>query len=91
MMATAETNWPPWWDWELEFTNHLFDRMIDRDFTEVELRSMMEMSLRIRESQEPGRWVVEASHESQPWEVIVEPDWTDKVLVVITAYPVESP
>lgn len=86
----SERGWPERWDWELKLTSHLLKRMLDRSFTEVELRRMMEMSLRIREDNEPGRWIVEASHESHAWEVIVEPDWTDQVLKVITGYPVES-
>jgi len=35
-----------------------------------------------------GRWVVEARHNGGPWEIIVEPDESEKLLVVITAYPV---
>lgn len=50
----------------------------------------MERAARLRQDEEPGRWVVETSHESRSWEVIVEPDSTDQLLVVITAYPVES-
>jgi len=33
---------------------------------------------------------VETSHGSRSWEVIVEPDPEDRLLVVITAYPVNS-
>jgi hypothetical protein len=65
--------------------------MVDRRFSEVDLRSMMESAMRIRADEEPGRWVVETSHESRPWEVIVEPDPADQLLVVITAYPMEMP
>lgn len=35
-------------------------------------------------------WVSETSHQSRRWEVIVEPDESDRLLVVITAYSVES-
>jgi len=52
---------------------------------------MMASATRLREDEEPGRWVVETSHESVPWEVIVEPDPVDRLLVVITAFPVELP
>lgn len=34
-----------------------------------------------------GRWVVETRHRGQTWEVIVEPDPDDELLVVVTAYP----
>ncbi|NOZ24027.1 MAG: hypothetical protein GXP25_23360 [Planctomycetes bacterium] len=37
----------------------------------------------------PGRWVIETQQGSRVWEVIVEPDFNVRLLVVITAYPVE--
>jgi hypothetical protein len=36
-----------------------------------------------------GRFVIGVKHVGQPWDVIVEPDDVRKLLVVITAYPVE--
>ena len=81
--------WPTWWDWELELSAHVLKRMVDRSFSEVELRSMMERAMMIREDYEVGRWVVETSHRSRPWEVVVEPDPDEEILVVITAYPLE--
>jgi hypothetical protein len=65
--------------------------MVDRDFSEVDLRSMMSIAMNLREDHGPGRWVVETSHDARRWEVIVEPDPAEQLLVVITAYPVESP
>jgi hypothetical protein len=65
--------------------------MVDRRFSEVDLRGMMACAMNLRENAEPGRWVVETSHGSRAWEVIVEPDSEDRLLVVVTAYPVESP
>jgi len=63
--------------------------MVDRGFSKVDLRSMMSAASKLRRDREPGRWVVETSLESRPWEVIVEPDPADRMLVVITAYPVQ--
>ena len=37
-----------------------------------------------------GRWVIETRHHRQDWEVIVEPDDGQKLLVVVPAYPVEE-
>lgn len=92
MADDPNTNWPAWWDWELELSAHLLERMVDRHFSETDLRSMMESASGYHADEtEPGRWVVESTHESRPWEVIVEPDEADRVLVVITAYPVDSP
>ncbi len=34
-----------------------------------------------------GRWVVVTYHHKHMWEVIVEPDYDSKQLVVITGYP----
>lgn len=89
MSATRRPDWPAWWDWELEFTSHLLKRMVDRRFSETDLRSMMDRAVSLREDAEPGRWVVETTHQSASWEVIVEPDEADSLLVVITAYRVE--
>ena len=85
------TQWPEWWDWELELSPHVLKRMLDRAFSEVDLRVMMEGALRLREDDEPGRWVVETKHDARSWEVIVEPDMEDRLLVVITAYSVGEP
>jgi len=38
----------------------------------------------------PGRWVIEARHRRRRWEVIVEPDRIARVLVAVTAYPLEG-
>lgn len=37
-----------------------------------------------------GRWVVLTRHRRRSWEVIVEPDFSARVLVVVTAYPIEG-
>jgi hypothetical protein len=34
------------------------------------------------------RWIIECRHRRRHWEVIVEPDELDCLLVVVTAYPV---
>jgi hypothetical protein len=62
--------------------------MVDRDFSEVDLRRMLEHAERFRVDVVDGRWVVETSHARNRWEVIVEPDEEIRILVVITAYPV---
>jgi hypothetical protein len=62
--------------------------MVDREFTEVDLRQMLEDASGLRPDVEPGRWVVTARRDRRPWEIIVEPDEAERVLVVITAYPV---
>lgn len=84
------TNWPEWWDWALELSPHVLKRMIDRGFTETDLRTMMDAAVSLRPAAEPGRWLVETSLESRPWHVVVEPDAIDELVVVITAFPAGS-
>jgi len=79
---------PGWWDWELEISPHLLKRMADRDFTELDVRSMLQDATRVRPDVAPGRWIVSTHRRRRRWEVIVEPDPEVQVLIVITAYPV---
>ena len=82
-------NWPDWWTWELELSAHVLKRMVDRRFNEVELRRMLERASRYRDDIIEDRFVIEARHATHAWEVIVEPDPERRLLVVITAYPLE--
>ncbi len=65
-------------------------RMEDRDFTELDLRGMLQHARTYRPNIVEGRWVIEARQQGQPWEIIVEPDESEQLLVVITAYPVSK-
>lgn len=38
---------PDWWDFDLELSPHVEDRMIDRDFSEDDLRLMIEVASRM--------------------------------------------
>ena len=80
---------PEWWDWELELTPHVEKRMEDRTFTEVDLRQMLKRATGFRRDVVEGRFVLEARFLAGPWEVVVEPDEVEHLLVVVTAYPVE--
>jgi hypothetical protein len=60
--------------------------MEDRGFNEVELRDMLERGRGYREDVVEGRWVITTSHRQTGWEVIVEPDYEEERLVVVTAY-----
>jgi len=64
--------------------------MTDRQFTEIDLRRMLEHATGHRADIEEGRWVIDARHKRAAWEVIVEPDTKTQLLVVVTAYPVEG-
>ena len=82
--------WPEWWQWELELSPHLLKRMVDRRFTEVDLRRMLEVAQRYRRDVVENRWVVMTRHRRRQWEIVVEPDWGARLLVVVTAYPIEE-
>lgn len=77
---------PEWWDWELELIAHVEERMADREFSEVELRTMLGNANRLKPDHVPGRWLVHTHHAGHPWIVVLEPDFTAEVLVVITAF-----
>jgi len=72
----------------LELSPHLLKRMVDRGFTEIDLRDMLEQPVSLRRDIVPRRWVVATRHRRRRWEVIVEPDHEARLLVVITAYPI---
>ena len=46
---------PEWWDFELELSPHLEDRMIDRGFSEADLRLMIEVAQALGVGKTPGR------------------------------------
>jgi hypothetical protein len=62
-------------------------RMEDRECNELDLRRMLQHARSYRPKIVAGRWVIEARWQGQPWEIIVEPDESEQLLVVITAYP----
>lgn len=64
--------------------------MEDRRFSEVDLRTMLDRATSYHADVLAGRWVVSTCHRRRSWEVIVEPDVSARVLVVVTAYPIEG-
>jgi hypothetical protein len=64
--------------------------MADRVFTEVDLRTMLEDAEGYQPDIQEGRWVIESRFRGVRWEVIVEPDASDRLLVAVTAYPSEA-
>jgi len=79
---------PAWWEWEIELSPHVLKRMVDRGFNELDLREMLESATSMIPDIVPGRWVAEARWRRRRWEVVLEPDASAKVVVVVTAYPV---
>ena len=64
--------------------------MVDRRFTEVDLRRMLERPNNYSVDVIEGRWKIETRHKRKEWEVIVEPDSERKLLVIVTAYPLDE-
>jgi hypothetical protein len=85
----ARREWPNWWDWELELSPHLLIRVVDRRFTEVDLRRTLGVAQGVRPDGVPGRWVAECRFRRRGWEIVLEPDAEAELLVVVTAYPVD--
>ena len=83
-------NWPEWWNWELEITPHVEKRMVQRSFSEVELREMLYRAKALRLDKEVGRYVVVATLNATNWEIILEPDFDEKSIVIVTAYPIKD-
>ena len=79
---------PEWWDWELVFSGHAELRMEQRGVSEVDVRSMLQAARRHSPSVVLGRFMIDTAHEGRPWVVIVEPDRTERLLVVVTVYEV---
>lgn len=69
-------------------TEHLYKRMPRRDFTEIDLRRMMEHATGYRPDVVEGRWIIKTRVGRQRWEIIVEPIHGKKLLTVVTAYDV---
>ena len=63
--------------------------MVDRDFTEIDLRTMLDHAEAYRIDVVEGRWVSETRHRRNPRHVIVELDYSESLLVVVPAYPVD--
>jgi hypothetical protein len=83
-------SFPIWRDWELEFIPHIEKRMFQRGLTETELRAMLFNVNSIEKDKEKGRYLIKSKHYGNNWEIIVEPDLDEKLVVVITAYPIEE-
>ncbi len=87
MTPRRRKQWPLWWKWELELVSHLHTRMEEREFTEIELRRMMEHATGYNlDPSYEGRWLIPARHQRQRWVIVVEPLPERKRLAVITVY-----
>ncbi len=70
------------------FSGHAELRMEQRGVSEVDVRSMLQGARGQSPSVVPGRFMIDTAHAGRPWVVIVEPDPTERLLVVVTVYEV---
>lgn len=81
--------WPHWWTWEIDLSPHLLRRMEDRRFTEIELRRMLDVASGLEPDTIEGRWAIQTRFRQRPWRVVVEPEESTRLLVIVTAYPTD--
>jgi hypothetical protein len=86
MDADPRIDAPEWWEWPLTFTPHVESRMEERGFSEVELRTMIAKVSRVTAARHPGRFVAMTQHAGEPWAVVLEPEWDDQLLFVVTGF-----
>jgi gluconate kinase len=83
-------NWPEWWFWDVEITPHIEKRMLQRDFNEIELRQMLHSAKYFEKDIVDGRFKILTDFKKNEWEIIVDPDYEENLLVIITAYSTEE-
>lgn len=83
-------HWPYWWDWEIELSGHIEKRMLQRGFSEAELRTMLDDVLEIAPTREDGRWQVICRFEGTRWKIILEPREVHQTIEAITAFPLDG-
>jgi hypothetical protein len=82
---------PDWWERNLAFTPHVESRMDEREFSELDLRTMIADATDLVSSRRPDRYLASTRLRGRPWTIVLEPDPEDQLLFVVTAYPRERP
>lgn len=65
--------------------------MEEREFSEVELRTMLADAGRVVSARRPGRFLVSTRYGGKPWAVVLEPDKDERLLFIVTAFPKDKP
>ena len=77
---------PEWWDWELDFGDHIRERMEQRGISEIEVREALERATSLSPTRRHGRWLARAHFRRQTWVVVLEPEVTEQITHVVTVY-----
>ena len=80
---------PSWWTWQVVVSHHASRRMAQRMCPEWMLRSMLQSPSGVQSDAAPGRFLIEALNHGRLWHIIVEPDYGERVMIVVTLYPVD--
>ena len=88
VIGATMSNWPDWWSWEIRLSDHVLLRMGQRDFSEADLRAMLDDASGVLPDADPGRWLVLTQFRGVAWNVVLEPDRAEAIIVVITAFEV---
>lgn len=81
---------PEWMEWDLVFVPHVEERMKERGFTEIDVRTILEEATAASPSRREGRWMVPGQLQRRTWVVVVvvvEPEPAERLTYVVTAYP----
>lgn len=81
---------PYWWTWPQEWTDHVQLQLADRANRGETLHELFANPVRLFPGRLPGRWCVESALHGRRWHVIVDVDDDERVLVVVTAYPLDK-
>ncbi|HPD15644.1 MAG TPA: hypothetical protein PLE19_11875 [Planctomycetota bacterium] len=77
-----------WLDWEIEIGYHVNKRSLARGFNETDLRTMVADVVAILPSHVEGRFVLHARLGREQWRIVVEPDYDERKLAVVTVWRV---
>ncbi len=77
-----------WLDWDLEISYHAYKRSRPRGFNETDLRIMVSDAAGFRESHVEGRFVLHSHLGDEQWRIVVEPDYEEHTVIVVTAWRV---
>jgi hypothetical protein len=77
---------PEWWNWPFLLTPHVEFRMEERGLDEIGLRSLLARPVSLQRERPGVRWRVTGREGGASWTVVLEPDTSARVVLVITVF-----
>ncbi|MBM4039507.1 MAG: hypothetical protein FJ290_13425 [Planctomycetes bacterium] len=87
-MPERLTKTAEWLDWDIEIGYHANKRSVVRGFNETDLRIMIADVVGFEVSHVEGRFVLHSHLGDDEWRIVVEPDYDERKLIVVTAWRV---